>query len=160
MRSPFFRLMVAMVAGIVVLAGYCIWYAVVAEKSASVAEVQNRIDAAMETASRVASARAAIAEIADDKTALQGYFVSENGVVAFINNLEAWGQTQGATVNILSVSAGTGTRPTLVFSLTVKGPFDAVMRTVGVIEYAPYDLSISEFSLAQDAGTVGMPISD
>ena len=72
-------------------------------------------------------------------------------MVAFINDLEARGRVQGVAVNVLSVSAGGETKqPTLTLVLTVQGTFDAVMRTVGAIEYAPYALSISGLSLGQD----------
>lgn len=54
-------------------------------------------------------------------------------------------------MSVLSVStSGTVAQPTLAFTLTVKGTFDAVMRTVGSIEYAPYDLSITALTIAQD----------
>jgi hypothetical protein len=151
MKSSLFHFVVALIALIAVLSGYGVWYSVVAAKSSLVANLQSKIDAKMETANRTASARAAMTEIASDETAIQSYFVPETSVVTFINNLEAQGQAQGTAVNVLSVSAGTGARPTLALSLTVKGTFDAVMRTVGAIEYAPYDLSVSQFSLEQDA---------
>ena len=132
--------------------GYFLWYSIISAKSNSVANLQNQIDTQTEAVSRAASARAAVAEIQSDENAVHDYFVPETGVVSFINNLETLGQSQGTDVSVLSVSAGTGALPTLTFSLTVKGTFDAVMHTVGAIEYSPYDLSISEFSLTQDVG--------
>ena len=51
-------------------------------------------------------------------------------------------------MKVLSVSAGgTNARPTLTLAVTVTGAFDAVMRTAGSVEYAPYDISISKFSV-------------
>lgn len=151
MKSSFFHFIIALAAGVAVLAGYGVWYAVVAAKSASVADLQNQIDTKTEAEGRVASARAAIAEVASDENVIRSYFVPKTGVVAFINNLEASGQSQGTKIDVLSVSAGTGAQSTLELSLAVNGTFDAVLRTVGAIEYAPYDISLSSFSLAQDA---------
>ena len=56
-------------------------------------------------------------------------------------------------MSVLSVSTGTDSLPTLVFSVSIEGSFDEVMNTVGAIEYSPYDLSISEFSLNQGVGS-------
>jgi len=152
MKSLFFHFIVALAVGIAVFSGYGVWYAVVASKSASVADLQNQIDAKTETASHIVSARAAITEIADDEAIVRNYFIPETSVVAFINGLEAQGRAQGAAVSVLSVSTNaSGAQPMLILSLSIKGTFDAVMRTVGVIEYAPYDLSISTLSLGQDA---------
>jgi hypothetical protein len=151
MKSSFLKLTIALVICAVILTGYGVWYAVVSIKSASVADLENQITAAIETAGRMASVRTALSKIIGDETIVQSYFVPEASVVAFINSLEARGHSQGATVSVLSVSAGSElVQPTLVLTLTIKGTFDAVMRTIGTIEYAPFAISISSLSLGQD----------
>lgn len=150
MKSSFIHFGIALALCLVALVGYGTWYAVIATTSTAAAELQNRIITRNETANRVALARSALIEIAADEVAVRGHFVPETDVVAFINNLEARGLAQGSSVNVLSVEkGGIPTHQTLNLTLTVKGSFDAVMRTVGTIEYAPYDLSISQFSLAR-----------
>jgi len=152
MKISYARAIVIFAASIAVLIGYAMWYAAVANKSAAVAGLESDIAAKTEAANRIASARAALSGIAGDEDAVQNYFVPETGVVAFINDLEAHGKAQGAAVSVLSVSTdNSGTPPTLLLALSVKGAFDAVLRTVGAIEYAPYDLSISGLSIKQDA---------
>lgn len=152
MKSTLAHLAFASAACVAVLAGYGFWYAATAAKSVEVAELQSQIDAKTEAVSRMATTRAALAEIAGDESVVRGYFVPETGVVAFIDDLEARGRALGAAVSVLSVSTGGGgAEPTLQFALSVKGTFDAVMRTVGAIEYAPYAISISALSVGQDA---------
>lgn len=151
MKVHFFHLVAALTVAVAALVGYGFWYAAIAADSAAVANLQSRITAKAETVSRIISARAALAEISGNEAVVQSYFVPETGVVAFIDGLEALGKAQGTVVSILSVSAGAvGAQPTFMLSLTVKGAFDAVMRTVGAIEYAPYDLSISGLSLMRN----------
>ncbi len=150
MKSPFTHLIVMSLICVAVLAGYGAWYAVIVAKSASVAALQDDIDTKTESVSLMSTARAALSEIADDEATVQSYFVPETGVVAFIDSLEARGRLLGATVDVLSVSAGkTLSKPTLAFALSIEGTFDAVMRTVGAIEYAPYAISVSTFSIGQ-----------
>ena len=152
MKSTLTNFISALFICIVVFVGYGVWYATIASKSTAVANLQNQITTTTENASRAASTRAAFAEIADNETTVQNYFISETGVVLFIDDLETRGRSQGTTINVLSVSTGgTLKQPVFVFSLTVRGTFDAVMRTVGIIEYAPYDISISSLSLNQEA---------
>lgn len=151
MKSYFLHLGITLIIGIVVLIGYGFWYAAISQKSSVVAGLQDQISTKTETMKRIASARAALAEISGAQATLRNYFVPETGVVSFIDGLEVHGKSLGTTLSVLSVSSGdTNQQPTLTFALTIKGTFDAVMRTVGVIEYAPYDLSISQFSLVQD----------
>jgi len=152
MKSPLLHLIFASLACVAMLVGYGVWYASVKAKSVAVANLENQISIKTETESRITSTRASLAEIAGDEATLQSYFVPETGVVAFIDHLDAQGQTLGATVSVLSVATSdAGAQPELTLTLTVEGTFDAVMRTIGAIEYAPYDLSISRLSLQQSA---------
>lgn len=151
MKSPLSNFIITFTAVAVVLSGYVFWYSTITAKSIAVAFLQSQITATTGTASRAASARAALASISDDEATIRSYFVPETGVVSFIDELEARGRSLGSTVSVLSVSkADTSSQSSLALSLGIKGSFDAVVRTVGAIEYAPYELSILEFSLGQD----------
>lgn len=154
MKSPPIHLSAALVVCALALAGYWLWYAVVAEKSAAVIALQNGIDASANVASRAATARAALVDLEGDEALMRSHFVSETGVVAFINGLEALGRATGSTtVSVLSVStaADSAARPAFKFALLIKGTFDGVMRTVGAIEYLPYAISVSSLSVAKNA---------
>ena len=151
MKSSLFHLLAAVTLCIVALIGYGVWYSTVSAESAAVADLQNNIVAKTEAVKRIAATRASLTDIAGDEALVQSYFVPEANIVSFINALESRGTAQKASVSVLSVSeSGTKAQPALSFSITVKGTFDAVMRTVGSIEYAPYALSISSLSVAQD----------
>lgn len=152
MKSPLIKFITALFVLIITFIGYGVWYDAISEKSADVAKLESQITTTIETASRIASARTALDKIIGDETLVQSYFVPETGVVAFINDLEARGRSQGAVVSVDSVSAGgTLARPILAFALTITGTFDTIMRTVGIIEYSSFALSISGLSLGQDA---------
>lgn len=151
MTSSLTKFLGSLIVLALVVVGYGAWYAFVGAKSARAVEVQNQIDVKTQTALRISSARAALAEIADSEATVNSYFVPESGVVDFIDSLEKKGGVLGSSVNVLSVSAGTNkAHPTLVVTLTVKGTFDAVMRTVGAVEFSPYDLTVSALALSQN----------
>lgn len=151
MKTPLHHLIVASAVCASSVVGYGVWYAAISAKSTAVADLQNKIDTKTETVSRIAATRATLAEVASDEGVVRNYFVPEANVVAFIDSLESRGRTLGATVGVTSVSkGGTAAQPVLAFALTVSGTFDAVMRTVGAIEFAPYGLSLSSLSVAQD----------
>lgn len=136
---------------LVALAVYGSWYYSVAAGSAAVAGIEARINAKTELADRVASARAALAELSGDEHAIGAYFVSESSVVAFIDDLEARGRAQGASVSVRSVAPTTeGAHAALAVELALEGAFEPVMRTVGAIEYAPKYLRVTELTLAAD----------
>lgn len=152
MRSSFIHLALAFFTCVLALIGYWIWYGAIADKSADVAALQSRIDARTATINRLATTRAALAELSGDEMTVRSYFVPETGVVAFIDGLEVRGRTLGTSVKVESVSTGgTTAKPTLEFVLSVTGTFDNVMRTVGSIEFAPYAITVSRLAIEQVA---------
>lgn len=151
MKPSLTHFLIALLIGGVVISVYGVCYAAISNKSREVAVLQDQITTATETTNRVTRARAILATIVGDEAKVQSYFVPETAVVTLINTLETLGSTQGASVSILSVSTGGSlTQPTLLLALSIKGTFEAVMRTLGSIEYAPYAISISNVSIQQD----------
>ncbi len=127
---------------------YALSYGAVSTQSAHAADLAAQIAAKKSSLTRIASTKATVNSLQSEELAMQQYFVSENTIVNFIGALQGEGQKLGAAVTVDSVSANTqGARPTLTLSLTVDGTFDAVLRTVGAIEHAPYDITDSNFSL-------------
>lgn len=149
MRSPFAHLVLALIICALALMGYAAAYAAVTSKSTEVSALQSQIDAQTATVNRLTSARATLAELSTDETAIQNYFVPQSGIVSFIDGLEAQARSLGTTMQVQSVSTGgTSVRPTLDLSLSIDGPFDGVMRALGAIEYAPYAISASHLSIS------------
>jgi hypothetical protein len=172
MKTSLAQLIGALVICGVTSIGFSAWYAFVADKSAAVMNLEKQIAIKTQTEGRIISARATLADLVNDEAAVQSYFIPEASIVGFINGLEARGRAQGAFVSVLSVAAApVGGRPALTLTLSVKGAFDAVLRTVGSIEYSPHSLSVSTLALAQDApgswradlklivGSVGLPVT-
>lgn len=150
MKSALFHLAFALIFAGVALVGYGSWYAAVTDASGRVAELDRQVKVQTLVESRTAAARATLAQIADDEAIVQNYFVPEAEVVTFIDDLEARGRAANAAVSILSVAKGTVNGHTaLTLVLSVTGPFDAVMRTVGSIEYAPRALATTGFALTE-----------
>lgn len=151
MRSPLVHLLIAIAVMLGTIVAYGTWYSVVSNESAVVASIQDQITTASENMKRIAAARAALAEIAGDEAKVRSYFVSEDSVVSFIDSLQSTGKNLKADVAVQSVAkGGTPAQPTLAFVLSVSGTFDAVMRTIGAIEYAPYDVIVTSLSVSED----------
>jgi hypothetical protein len=146
MRPPLSTLVLSLGMLVLALFGCGILKSAVSNKSAEVATLEHEIEVQNTNASRIASARAALAALAGDEDAVRGYFVPQTGVVAFIDDLQSRGQALGTQITIDSVSAD-AEKAVITLSATIEGPFDAVMRTVGSIEYAPYDVSVTELSV-------------
>lgn len=151
MKSSFAHLVIVLLVCAVSVGGYWYWYTVIADKSLEAMILQSQINAKSGAISRITTAKTVFSQIASDEAAVKNYFVPETGIVSFIDVLEGRGRLLGTEVKVLSVSAGgDSAHPTLELALSVKGSFDAVMRTVGSIEYAPYAISISSLLVGKD----------
>ncbi len=148
MKTSLIHFSIALIIFIATFSVYGFWYSAIAKKSATVAMMESQIKTKIESASRIAAARVALVDISGSEAKMQSYFVSESEIVAFINDLEARGRAQGTSVAVLSVStASEDANQALTITLKVRGTFEAVMRTLGSIEYAPYYLRIRTLSL-------------
>ncbi len=118
------------------------------------AERERATDLAQQLASKTAElgrltdARAALATLASDEQSLSQYSIQKATIVPFLEQIQSVGKPLGATVEVLSVgdekSAG---HARVALSLALSGSFDAVVRTLGAIEYAPYDAVVTTATL-------------
>lgn len=125
------------------LLGYGWGYNLVAGESATAAGLSQSIATKTETAQRANALEAALAQLESSQSTVEGYFISESNIVSFLGELQTLGTDIGSKVSVVSVGAPSSkSSQTLSVSLTIDGSFDAVMRTIGAIENAPYAISV------------------
>jgi hypothetical protein len=120
-------------------------YYALSQAQTKAALLSKQVAAKTADAARVAQARAALSTLTSDEAALRAYFVAKEDIVPFLEGLQATGRALGAKVAIISVTDIPKNRVAL--SLTAAGSFDAVMRTIGAIEYGPHDGVITQMNL-------------
>ncbi|MBU6323483.1 MAG: hypothetical protein KGI41_02060 [Patescibacteria group bacterium] len=148
-RTELIRIGLASIALIAAVVAYGMWYGTVMNASAEAGSLVSTITVDGARAARVAAAKTALASLASDESAVSRYFVSNATLVPFLESLQSYGTQLGAKMTINSVSSDTqAARPQLVVVGTAVGPFDAVMRVIGAIEYAPYYVTVDQLSLS------------
>lgn len=153
MKTSFTGSVVAFMLLLAALGGYVALRTMVGQKSVAVLLLNQEVTAKTNEAAKLAAVKEQLTALAGVEERVQAYFVPNAAVVSFINELQSRGETLGTSVEINSVAAVPATknnRPILKISLLVNGPFDAVVRTLGSIEYAPYALSATSFTLTAD----------
>lgn len=130
------------------VASYGVWYHMVDSKSARAAELAALIETKTATQMRASALRAELAQLQSDEALVRQFFVSADTIVSFLEQLQKYGSSAGSSVKVQSVSAtSVGGQPLLTILLTISGPFSGVMQTVGRIEFAPYDLSVTSLAI-------------
>jgi hypothetical protein len=131
-------------------------YHIVDKKTADAAAAEAAIATKTQEAARAQEAQEQLAGLAADETQIGQYFVATRDVVPFLTAIESTGRTFGTKVSVVSVSAAPG-KPHghLTLSVSVTGAFDNVLRTVGALEYAPYDITLQNLTLDTAGNTPG-----
>ena len=157
-KLTFIQLLLSILLFVGLVATYGFWYRLVGVESVEAARLSTEIDAKSLESSRIASAKTALATLDAQESGVGQYFVETKEIVPFLESLESTGKALGAAVTVASVSADTnGAHPHLTLSLKIAGSFDSVLRTLGAIEYGPYDselLSLT-FDTPRQEGTTG-----
>jgi hypothetical protein len=132
---------------------YAWWYAQVAGATDRAAALATEINEIRLDSERARDARDQLAALGTDEAAVRAHVVPAQDVVPFLETLEATGASLGSDVEVVSVSAQQEPRPNLALSVRITGGFDAVLRTLGAIEYAPYDIELRQLSLDTAGGS-------
>lgn len=142
-RTPFIHLGSAL-AILALSVGLCVWAGMTVDKVEKKATtLQTEVSAAQTQIDRVRAAKEALPALASAETATSAFLLSQEDIVPFLETLERKGRAQGGVVTVLSVNTEkTGAKSRIALSLTITGSFDAVLRTLGTIEYSSYDIRV------------------
>jgi len=159
-RTALIQLSLALLLLASVLGAYGFWYASVGKASVEAAALSEAMQTKSQDSARVAAAKVALESLSEDEAAMRAYLVREQDIVPFLGTLEQTGTSLGAVVEVVSVStARKDERSQIQLSLKITGSFDAVLRTLGAIEYGPYDSAIQSVTFDTVPAEVGSPSS-
>jgi hypothetical protein len=135
---------------------YGAWYARVGDESARAVALGGKIQDAKQSGARVIEAKKELEKASADEAAIRGYFVSTADVVPFLESMQSTGSRFGTQVEVASVSSDAAKpHARLALSLRITGTFDGVERTLGAIEYQPYDTVVQTLTLDTPEGQGG-----
>lgn len=144
------RSLIQLIVALAVLAGaialYSFWYVQVAKETKHSIELLSQIDATVQSAVTAAETSDTLAALAADEAAIQGYRVKLADIVSFLERIEGTGRTLGTSVEVISVSDKPGADGRIALTVRILGSFDTVLRTLGAIEYGPYDSRITNLT--------------
>lgn len=151
-KTAYSPLIIASIILVASIGAGVVEYYVLNNSETRVVELQKKVLDQKAEIARAERARSALASLDTNENALEPYFLKKESIVSFIESLQATGKGTGASVQVVSVSDDkSGGHARILVSLLISGPFDAVMRTVGILENGSYDTVLN--SLTLDSGT-------
>jgi len=139
-RKSLTQLIITLIVAFASVAGYVLWYVHVGALTTDSKVLGLEIKQKTSDSTRTAAIKNSIDDLEANEDSAKTYFVGSMDVVGYLSTLEMLGDQLGTKVKVLSVSADT-LKPSghLNVSLTIDGTFSNVIKTLGAIEYQPYD---------------------
>ena len=129
--------------------GLVLWQHVVSEERAKIERLREEAALLEEHTKRV-EGREELLLLEDEERYVEERLLAVSDIVSFLSAFERKGNQHGAEVEVVSVSEKQEGRVVIAFS--VSGSFDAVMRTLGSIEYEQYASAIENVTLETAPG--------
>lgn len=140
------QLLVALGVLAVVAGLYALWYYEVQHEAKKSGELQAQIQTTIDGAVTAAETSDTLASLAADEAAIESYRIKLADIVTFLERIEGTGRSLNSSVEVVSVADKPGNDGRMALSVRVIGSFDAVLRTLGAIEYGPYDSKITNLT--------------
>ncbi len=149
MKKSFVHIAIASSLLLGSVVAYVLWYAEVEKTRTAITTTALEVEAKTAEAKRIAQAKGALAALSENEARITEYFVSNDDIGTFLETIGRTGNHLGSKVTIVSVTedALATPRTRVVLAVTVTGSFDAVMKTVGALEYGPYDVELRNLSV-------------
>lgn len=147
-RTPIIDVVAAATLLLLMLSAYAIWYRAVETRAQEATTLAEELQQRGEAGGRVALARKALEGLDADEATVHKYFITNEELVTFLESLERTGEQLGADIEVVAVQRGEGAQSTTItLALSIQGTFDVVLRTLGAIEYQPYDTRLTSVTL-------------
>lgn len=125
---------------------YAFWYYQVEQETVRSQELAVQIATTIERSVTASETGDTLAALAEDEAVIEGYRIKLDEIVAFLERIEGTGRAIGSSVEVVAVADKPGADGRIALTVRILGSFDAVLRTLGAIEYGPYDSRITNLT--------------
>jgi hypothetical protein len=141
---------------VVIAVVYIVFFISIKNKNESVSLVINEVDIAIEKEVKLKSVKSLIEDIEDEREKLDIYFVDDEEVIDFIENIEDLAGDTGVGVEVMSVDISDDRNNTpqqnsiselLLLSLKVEGSWDDLFQFILLVEGLPFKIDISKVNI-------------
>lgn len=148
----------AVALNIVAVSVYAFIFVQIRQKNADTAELSNNILAQMARQDILQATKERVAETTAEREKLDNYFIGKDGVVPFLNSLQALGNDNGLSVKLNMVDiepspVSADTFEVVKISLEALGSWSDGYRFLSLIELMPLKVSVTRADLQKNVDT-------
>lgn len=145
-NSALIHLGIAILVAILAVIAYVWWQEQVLQAVSAARTLAEEASSVSGTQAETLRSKTELSTLTADEAFVEERFLPPSGIVEFLEGLEETGRSYEAEVSVVSVSdVLDGDR--IAIALSVEGSFDAVMRTLGTLEYGPRAVTVETVTL-------------
>ena len=146
------RAIAAVLAVLILLGMYSTLFVIIKNKNNNISILKNQVDIKVRKDQRLSSIKQLMADLDKEIKQIDTYFVSKDGVVNFLESLEALRSVSGAYINVNSVSVNDSELNNIPYELlnvefTARGSWRSIVKLISLIEILPLGVTIERMQL-------------
>lgn len=127
-------------------------FIVIKNKNNQISALQNQVDVEIRKDQRLRSIKQLIIDLREDSRQIDTYFVSKDGVVNFLEDLEALGSISDISVGVNSVSVGKNIDNEFSYELlkiefAARGVWSSIIQLISLLETFSLGITIERMQL-------------
>ena len=152
------KTVVTTLLALVFVCAYGFLFVVIKTKNNQISILQNQVDVEIRKDQRLYSVKQLMTDLHEGFDKIDTYFVSNDGVVGFLENLESFGAMSGVYVGVNSVSVDGHIDDGLPYeSLRVefvaRGEWRSVIQLISLLETTPFGITVERMQLERLEGS-------
>lgn len=145
--------LLAALGALAILGVYVFLFVEIKKTNEEVSTLQNQLDIEVRQDQRLRSMKQLLADLEEELTMIDTYFIAPDGVVDFLEELESFGRIANTSVEVTSVGIedeeGTASLPynRLRVEFVSEGSWTSLVRLVSLLETLPFGVTINRSQL-------------
>lgn len=154
LKSTKNKLIITATITVLLLIGYIMIFSTISSTNKALSELDYELNKEVHTETQLKSLNDIIKDTTEERLTLDSYFISTDGVVDFINNLEIYARSVGASPEIISVNIKESILPwagerfeTLNLEIKIEGEWEEVFHFATLIDRMPSYVQVNRASI-------------
>jgi Tfp pilus assembly protein PilO len=146
------KLIIVLLVAIMSIVFYCGFFIVIKNKNNQISILKNQVDIEIRKDQRLHSVKQLMMDLNEEINKINSRFVSNDGVVKLLEDLESLGKVSGASIGVNSVSVESNKDTNLPYELlkiefVSRGSWRSVVQTISLLETISLGINIERMQL-------------
>jgi hypothetical protein len=142
-NKPILMLIISILSFLVTLAVFVLFIRIIINKNVHTSAVLGTLKSRMIDKENFSALEDKIKDVEVTHSKIDSYFILKNKADLFVDYIESLGKSSGTELTVTNIESQKENKDLILFKVSVIGNFNDVMKTISILENAPYSISIN-----------------